>query len=48
MLIALLALAAGSPGSGITFGKPVRLGPTDGMSDGFYAVGPQQSCFSRI
>ena len=24
----------------ITFGTPVRLGPTDGMSDGFYAVGP--------
>jgi hypothetical protein len=24
----------------VTFEKPVRLGPTDGMSDDFYAVGP--------
>ena len=40
-MIALLAAvsAAFSP-AGITFGKPVRLGPSDGMSDEFYAVGP--------
>lgn len=38
-LVATVVVAACSP-AGITFGKPVRLGPTDAMSDEFYAVGP--------
>ena len=41
MLLAVVAAAAArSLPSGITFGKPVRLGPTDAMTDEFYAVGP--------
>lgn len=42
MLPAVVAAVAWSlpSESGITFGRPVRLGPTDGMSDEFYALGP--------
>ena len=41
MLIALALVACAPSSSGrVTFGKPVRLGPTDAMSDEFYAVGP--------
>ena len=32
--------AADHSSSVVTFERPVRLGPTDGMSDDFYAVGP--------
>ena len=42
LLVALVTLGS-SPhahAGHVTFGKPVRLGPSDAMSDEFYAVGP--------
>eukprot|EP01043_Picozoa_sp_COSAG02_P037483 COSAG02_NODE_2816_length_7969_cov_3.879670_2_plen_511_part_00 len=40
LAIALSVMVAFAPNAGITFGKPRRIGPTDGMADDFYAVGP--------